>query len=228
MADAAIRVVDIETLGLEPDSGVCEIGFVDVFRSRIGSAAGLLVNPGKPIPPEASAIHHIIDADVEGAPSWIDAARTVLAGEHVVAYAAHNARFEQKFIAPELTHGKPWICTYKCALRVWPDAPSHSNQTLRYWLKLPVDRAECRDVHRALPDAIVTAHLLNELLKMASTKQLIEWSRAPALLIKVGFGKHFGMKWADVPDDYLSWLLKQEMDEDVLFTAKSVFQGRRP
>jgi hypothetical protein len=26
----------------------------------------------------------------------------------------------------------PWICTYKCALRVWPDLDGHSNQELRY------------------------------------------------------------------------------------------------
>ena len=151
----------------------------------------------------------------------------MLTGSHVVAYAAHNARFEQKFITPEMTFGRPWICTYKCALRAWPDAPSHSNQALRYWLKLPVDRAECRDVHRAVPDAIVTAHLLNELLKETDIGHLRDWSRKPAVLVKVGFGKHFGLKWADVPTDYLDWIIKQQMDEDVLYTANTILEVRR-
>jgi exodeoxyribonuclease X len=26
----------------------------------------------------------------------------------------------------------PWICSYKCALRVWPELDGHSNQELRY------------------------------------------------------------------------------------------------
>ena len=47
------------------------------------------------------------------------------------AIAAHNADFETKFFEPML----PVICTYKAALRVWPDAPSHSNGALRYWLE---------------------------------------------------------------------------------------------
>lgn len=226
MTEAAIRVVDLETLGLEADCGVCEIGIIDVFRSGVGVGCAELVNPGKPIPPEASAIHHIIDADVARASSWAETSARLLAGDHVVAFSAHNSRFEQKFITSEMTGGKPWICTYKCALRVWPEAPDHKNQTLRYWLKLPVDRVECRDVHRALPDAIVTAHLLVELLKKATIKQLSEWSRSPALLVKVGFGMHFGKKWTEVPRDYLDWCLKQDMDEDVMFTARQVRDGK--
>jgi exodeoxyribonuclease X len=38
-----------------------------------------------------------------------------------------------------------WVCTYKCALRIWPDLPSHGNQALRYHLGLinpfGIDRA---------------------------------------------------------------------------------------
>ena len=52
-------------------------------------------------------------------------------------------------------------------LRAWPDAPGHSNQVLRYWRQ--VDRNAYpripREAHRALPDAIVTAFLLRDLLE---------------------------------------------------------------
>ena len=53
-----------------------------------------------------------------------------------------------------------WICTYKCALRVWPDLVSHSNQALRYTLGLinphGIDR-KTLNPHRALSDVIVTS-----------------------------------------------------------------------
>ena len=41
----------------------------------------------------------------------------------VVALAAHRAAFEQRYCTPRLTGGAPWICTWKSALRVWPDLP---------------------------------------------------------------------------------------------------------
>jgi len=40
------------------------------------------------------------------------------------------------------------------------------------------------------------------------------------------YGKHFGTKWADVPRDYLQWVVKQDMDEDILFTARTILSKR--
>lgn len=139
-----LRVVDLETCGFEPPAGVCEIGFCDLVRDEEGWHVGvpghLLIDPGSPIPPETSAVHHITDADVIGAPSFEDAARAVFFDEERdlaprVVLVAHNARFERQWLTPEVTGEVHWICTYKAALRVWPDAPSHSNGALRYWLK---------------------------------------------------------------------------------------------
>ena len=47
------------------------------------------------------------------------------------------------------------------------------------------------------------------------------WSSGPALLAKVGFGKHRGKRWSEVPADYLQWLVKSDMDDrNVRATAK--------
>ncbi len=43
------------------------------------------------------------------------------------------------------------------AMHVWPDAPRHSNQVLRYWRNLVLDNALAMLPHRAGPDAWVTA-----------------------------------------------------------------------
>ena len=125
------------------------------------------------------AIHHIRDEDVADAPWWHDVARPVLEPwPRRVALAAHRATFEEQFCTPALTQGADWICTWKCALRLWPDSPSFSNQVLRYWRK-PAGLVHERGLpaHRAFPDAYVTAHHLRDQLNEASVAQLIEWSK---------------------------------------------------
>ena len=49
-----------------------------------------------------------------------------------MALAAHRASFEQRHCTPDLTGSADWVCTWKCALRLWPDLPRFSNQMLRY------------------------------------------------------------------------------------------------
>lgn len=118
--------------------------------------------------------------------------------------------------------GVKWICTYKVALRAWPEAPAHSNQTLRYWRGLDsrveqgFDRGLARLAHRAEPDAYVTTWLLADLLSQVSIDQAIAWTNEPKVFPILSFGKHRGAKWADVPTDYLQWLRdgQHSMDTD--------------
>ena len=138
-----IRVIDLETTGNAPPAhGVCEVGWQDVALQPDGrwelegEGGQMFVNPGRPIPPITQAVHHILDEWVADAPWWQDAARRVLDPyPRRVALAAHRADFEQQFCTANLTHGADWICTWKCALRLWPDSPAFSNQVLRYWRK---------------------------------------------------------------------------------------------
>ena len=228
---AKIRVFDLETTGLNADDEVVEIGAVDldVHTGEICEVTSQIVRPSKPIPPLACAIHHITDDDVASAPSWPDVWPRVFNGDqNVIAFAAHYASFDSGWISADLLEGKPLICTYKTALRIWPEAPGYSNQALRYWLNLPVERDRAVPTHRALPDAYVSAHLVRELLKNASADDLVSWSNEPALLPKVTFGKHRGSKWTDVPDDYLDWIIFKSNfdDEDVMHTARSIRANR--
>lgn len=231
MSAPLIRIVDLETTGLKPpEAAVCEIGWSDLHEGRIRHPTAYFVQPGHPIPPETSAIHHIVDADVRNGIEW-DAALLLLLDPipaEVGCLAAHNARFERQFITDEMTGGLPFICTYKCGLRLWPDAPAHGNQVLRYWRgPAGLDRETANLSHRAGPDAYVTAFLLREMLEVASVEQLVAWSTEPALLRKCNFGKHRGTLWADVPSDYLSWASRQDMDEDTAFTIRHEMQRRR-
>jgi exodeoxyribonuclease X len=221
---ARFRIVDLETTGVSPDDAVVEIAAVDLVGREVVIVGSDLVRPPIRIPPQASAVHHLTDDDVSHCrplevhlPHYLDAFREA----DVEVFVSHKWRFEAQWIGDKLD-GRPAICTYKCALRVWPDAPAHSNQTLRYWLRPKgLSPLIASSAHRALPDAYVTAFLLRELLELASTDELIAWTSEPGLLPRVTFGKHRGCAWSEVPVDYLTWIVeKSDLNEDVKFTAE--------
>lgn len=228
-----IRVIDLETTGLAPPAGVCEVAYCDLV-SQGQDAAGNpsnwtfsttgagFIDPQVDIPPDASAVHHIIAADVRGAPAFAEIIPWLLdaSGEQLV-LCAHNCKFERAWLTDEVTGRLPWICTYKCSLHVWPEAPNHQNQTLRYWLNPEgLERERAAPAHRAFPDAYVTVFLLRELLRHTSPNALVDWSSSPALLPVCRFGKHSGKRWSEVDSDYLHWILTKDFDEDVVFTAQ--------
>lgn len=246
MTRPIIRVVDAEN-GPDPiveggriiEPGIIEIGYYDLISRgddllgnpidwELAGNGGAMVFPGRPIPPETSAIHNIIDADVADAPAWGWVAEWMFSAENtvgVIAYAAHNAKHEQSLISTDYTLGLPWICTYKAALRLWPDMASHSNGSVRYHLNPEgLNRERASPVHRAMPDAYVTAHILLEALNLASWSDLADWSSKPSLLprCKIGQwrGDGRGTRWSDVDSGFLHWVLNKDFDEDTMFTAR--------
>lgn len=40
------------------------------------------------------------------------------------------------------------------------------------------------------------------------------------LLARMPFGKHKGMKFDEIPTDYLEWLSGTDLDEDMAYTVK--------
>ena len=242
-----IAVLDLETTGFSPTDAVIEFGRADLFfkhRDLLGEPilnegsvsvpVSALINPGRPVPPESSAVHHLIDADLADKPSWEEAVGHFRTADLCLALAAHSASFERQFLTPEVTGEKPWLCTYKCALRAWPEAPGHSNQTLRYWLNpVGLDRGLATPAHRAGPDAYVTAFLLRELLRLHSLETLLAWSAEPAVLIRVPFGKRpeeggwRGCRWTEVDHGFLYWVVSRDFGEDVLHTVRLEIDRRK-
>jgi exodeoxyribonuclease X len=220
-------VIDLETAGNGPGD-VCEIGWQDVALGNdghwkvTGERGAILVNPGKLISADTMAVHHIQDSQVANAPFWKEVAPTVLhPPEPIKALAAHRAAFEQRYCTPRLTGGASWICTWKCALRVWPQLPRFSNQMLRYQ-RMPEGLVHeiGLPAHRAMPDAYVTAHHLRDLLNAASLEQLLAWSREPGLLPRVPAGPDRGKSWDRLGTDALMEFAR-DRDVDIRFSAQT-------
>jgi exodeoxyribonuclease X len=232
MSHPTIRVIDLETGG-NGANDVCEIGWQDVAMGEDGKwqvnddRGAILVNPGRPMSPDTIAIHHILDSHVAEAPFWKDIAPSVLRPPHrVEALAAHRAAFEQRYCTPRLTGGLPWICTWKCSLRVWPELPRFSNQMLRY-LRMPEGLVHeiGLPAHRAMPDAYVTAHHLRDLLNKASLEDLLAWSNEPGLLPRVPSGADRGKTWDRISEDALRDLA-EDRDVDIRFSARTELTRR--
>lgn len=226
-------VIDVETTGVDPTTdNLVELAVVSVDPDLAKPTAvyATLINPGVPMPPVAQAVHHISDEMVKLAPGRTEAllqASIEIDGYDSRTLAAHYAQFDSSFM--QLPFG---ICTWRCAHHIWPDAPAYGNQVLRYWvpnLDKDVRRAPTISmperfleyIHRALPDAWVTAHLLCHMLRERSVQELIALTGQPILHKVIPFGMHKGTEWASVPRDYIRWLLRQpDLDPDVRYTAE--------
>ena len=228
-----LRVIDIETTGLAPPAEIIEFGRVDVNTNgtvKIGPPLARLYRPLNGIPPETMAIHHLTETDFKPDTPICTVERLQLAvwgGPKPDALVAHNCDFERSFISSSISKNLPWICTYRVALRVWPEAPLHSNQVLRYWKGLNLDPALAMPPHRAGPDAWVTAYLLAELLQIVSVEEMISWTSQPKQFPSMPFGIHRGRRWRDIPTPYLEWLARQAgMDRDVISCAELELKSR--
>jgi len=222
-----IRVVDFETTGFEPPAEICEVGTCDLVLGDVVIPAPVSWLCGvASMPPEVRAIHHISMADCAGHDAFNP--EDVARGLPVDAYAAHNSEFETKFWTPN----RPIICTYKAALRVWPDAPSHSNGALRYWLedqgKIAPDHTMTQPAHRAGPDAYTTAHILSALFAAGATgKHMAQWTKEPRLLPTFPIGDWKGKPWHEVDSGFLNWVInKPGMDADYKWNARRELDRR--
>ncbi len=226
-----LRVIDIETSGLDPSTaGVVEIASVDfeVKSKQFLAPRSYLVNPGHKIPAIARAIHHISDIDVIDAIT-IDTAvtRVMLPYPLPAAFVAHNAAFEQSFLA-RYAQDISWICTWKVSVRLWPELESHANQVLRYALDLEIPENLSYPPHRALPDAVVTAYILQRALELTTIDAMLKWSVEPALLPRCPIGQEWrGKPWSVVDSGFLVWIIQKEgMEADYKWNAQRELDKR--
>jgi len=89
-------ILDTETTGLSNDAQVIQIGVIDGRGNVLMD--NVLVKPTKPIPSDATAVHHITNAMVQAAPAFPDVLpqlREVVAGKLLVIY---NAQYDMRLL----------------------------------------------------------------------------------------------------------------------------------
>jgi DNA polymerase-3 subunit epsilon len=160
-----LSVVDTETTGLDPGQGhgLVEVACVSLEGGEIGDTWSTLVAPGRPIPPDATAVHGITDAMVRDAPRPAEVAAELHRRCDGRTLVFHNAAFDLPFLLALMRQAaqppllNPVIDTLGLA-RGLLDTGGNSLGALAARFGLPPERG-----HRALGDALTTARLLRVL-----------------------------------------------------------------
>ncbi len=116
--DIPIAMLDVETTGLESlTDRVIELGIVVGLRGEIVAQGNWMINPGRPISAESTAVHGITDADVADKPAFADVAHEVVKLLSGAVPAAYNAQFDRGFLQAEFGRSAAKVPSLPPALR---------------------------------------------------------------------------------------------------------------
>ena len=160
-----VAVIDFETTGMSPAQGAraTEIAAVLVEDGQVVGRFQSLMNSGARVPPFIEQLTGISNAMLQAAPPAREVMHELLQFTRGCPLVAHNAAFDRGFWAAEaaLAGATPdpahlFACTLLLSRRLYPSAPNHRLGTLARLHRL----ADHGRAHRALADALTTAHLL--------------------------------------------------------------------
>jgi DNA polymerase-3 subunit epsilon len=213
---APVAVIDFETTG--PDPLTCRPVQVAVAWCRLGDtepeiALKMLIDPGEPIPPGATAVHHITDEMVRGARPWPDAVSEVVQAVHGRFLAAFNLPFDWQVLARGLAEaGRDPSEVPFGALDplVWAKTAQRYEKSKRL-----VDVAGRFgievDAHDAAGDALATALIMPKLLHqlgrhaecgaapLRSVGGMWAWTRARGIADDLGYAQWCASKGRPAP-----------------------------
>ena len=171
-------VVDVETTGGSSAWGhrVIEIGVAHVARGRVVGTWESLIDPQRPVPRVITSLTGISQPMLAGAPTFRELAPRISEELCGRVFVGHNAGFDWRFVSAELercagrTLSGPRLCTLRLARRTLPHLRSRSLGALADFFGIPMERH-----HRALDDALATAHLLVRLLDLVAERDVRDW-----------------------------------------------------
>lgn len=163
-------VLDTETTGMNPETGdkLVEIGCVELYNHiPTGKVLQFYINPERPVPPEASAVHGLTDEFLANKPVfsqiYSEFIEFIADGKLVI----HNAEFDMKFLNWELKQVGhppiPWprvVDTLGLARRKFPGSPANLDALCR---RFGIDNSG-REFHGALLDSQLLSEVYLELL----------------------------------------------------------------
>lgn len=171
LADLTYVVFDTETTGLAEDDRMVQIAGLRITRGRLtGESFETLVNPGRPIPRRATAIHGITDAMVADAPGPGSALISFHHFAQDAVLVAHNAPFDMGMLrntgqGPEFDNRV--LDTVLLSAMIWGGAVSHTLDALAARLGIAISAGQR---HTAMGDARATAEIFLKLIPALEAK----------------------------------------------------------
>jgi DNA polymerase-3 subunit epsilon len=179
--DLPVALLDVETTGRDASTDrVVELGIVIWRNGDVAERHNWLINPGIPIPAEASSVHQITDEMVKDKPRFEDVAHEIAAALAGCIPAAYNAAFDRAFLHNEMARaafrGAPppalrkdieWLDPLVWARELQHDERSKSLGEVAARLGVKLESA-----HRAQDDAEAALRVLYILAKDARVPKL--------------------------------------------------------
>ncbi len=176
LSDLTYVVFDTETTGLLPSQGdeIVQIAAVRCVNGRRvdGETFESLVNPGRNIPAAATAVHHITNEMVSGAPPIGEIGRRFHGFARGAVLVAHNAPFDLEFLRrheDEIGHrfDHPVLDTVLLSAVLFGQHQTHTLDALSERLGIVIPE-EAR--HTAMGDTIATADAFLKMLPMLKAR----------------------------------------------------------
>ena len=171
LADDVFIVFDLETTGLDAAKGdeIVEFGAVPIMEGRLrpDCAFQALVDPDRPIPGEASAVHGISDEMVRGRPRLDVVLPEFLRYVGTHALVAQNATFDMGFLSSGCERlglampAGPVHDTMLLSRRCYPGERRHGLDDICRRLRIS---AEGKRRHRSIDDVLLTAEAFIKLV----------------------------------------------------------------
>jgi len=223
--------VDCETTGLDTaEDHIIEVAAAEFTFDKIIDTFETLVDPGKAIPQESIAIHHITDDMVKNKPTIGQVLPDLLnfIDKHII--VGHGIPFDiemlinaakRSSIECSLQDNKV-IDTLRLA-RLYGESPMNSLEYLRQHFNIEEEGA-----HRAMSDVIVNIEVFKRLIKdFSTTNQLFKRLERPIRLKTMPLGKHKGRPFKEIPLEYLKWAANKQFDQDLLFSIRTEIKLRK-
>ncbi|MCD7969056.1 MAG: 3'-5' exonuclease [Alistipes sp.] len=238
--------LDLETTGVDPAKDrIVEISMVKVFPDGKREVKTRRLNPGIPIPPQATAVHKITDEDVKDCPGFKEIARSLASYIEGCDLAGYNSnKFDIPVLAEEFLRAGVDVDLKK---RKFVDVQNifhkMEQRTLvaayKFYCKKELDGA-----HSAEADTLATLEVLEAQLDMYTELQndvefLADFSSRSKFADYAGricyddngveifsFGKHKGRCVADVfreEPSYYSWMMNGDFPQ---YTKKVITEIR--
>jgi len=231
------RIVEIAAIKLYPD------GRRETWTRR--------VHPGRPIPPESSAIHGITDEDVRDAPRFKDLAGDLanfLEGADLAGY--NILRFDLPFLREEFRRaGVPFDSEGRSLIDAQVIFHKKEPRTLEAALRYYCGE-EHKDAHSALGDVEATMKVLEAQFgryrdlprdmdglhrfcdqrnpRFVDRWGKLVWNEGEVCL---GFGPHRGKSLREVAENdenFLHWILRKDFSAEVKEIVAGALEGRFP
>ncbi len=251
--DRPLVCFDLETTGVSVDRDrIVEIGLVRVEPDGSRRDYRTLVNPEMPIPPQASAVHGITDADVRDAPTLAAVAREVidlfadadLAGFNSLSFDAPLLENELRRVGTEFSlSGRRHLDAMRIFHRMEPRTLVAAYQ--KYCGK------DLTEAHAALADVEATLEVLDAMVdryddlsgevdalhklsnpnegRFVDRSRKFEWNDDGQAVF--AFGKHRGKPLAEIArqyPDYLEWMLGKDFPDEVVAILREALAGKYP